>query len=155
MSLSSLGEESPGMHPSPPWEAAAVARLDVVQSIVEVCLRVTGMGYGVIAHVTEDRWLACAVRDEIDFGLKVGGELPIQSTLCNEVRQRREAIAFDHASADPVWRDHLTPKTYGMESYISVPIVLADGEVFGTLCAIDPRPAAAIIASYLDLRTAA
>ena len=30
---------------------------------------------------------------------------------------------------------------YGFQSYISVPIILADGTFFGTLCAIDPRPA--------------
>jgi signal transduction histidine kinase len=30
---------------------------------------------------------------------------------------------------------------YGFQSYISVPIVVADGSMFGTLCAIDPRPA--------------
>ncbi|WP_454761180.1 GAF domain-containing sensor histidine kinase [Caulobacter segnis] len=126
-----------------PDEVAAVSRLDTVQSILEVCLRATGMGYGVVAHVTQDRWLACAVLDEIDFGLGVGGELPIQSTLCNEVRQRQDVIAFDHASADPEWRDHHTPKAYGLESYIAVPITLADGEFFGTLCAIDPNPAPA------------
>lgn len=126
-----------------PAEVAAISRLDTVQAILEVCLRVTGMGYGVVAHVTEERWLACAVLDEIDFGLGVGGELPIQSTLCNEVRQRRETIAFDHASAEPQWRDHHTPRTYGLESYIAVPIILADGAFFGTLCAIDPGPAPA------------
>lgn len=36
---------------------------------------------------------------------------------------------------------HATPKTYGFQSYISVPIFRKDGEFFGTLCAIDPRPA--------------
>jgi K+-sensing histidine kinase KdpD len=30
---------------------------------------------------------------------------------------------------------------YGFQSYISVPITLADGTIFGALCAIDPRPA--------------
>jgi len=30
---------------------------------------------------------------------------------------------------------------YGFQSYISVPIASADGTIFGTLCAIDPRPA--------------
>ncbi len=30
---------------------------------------------------------------------------------------------------------------YGFQSYISMPIILADGSFFGTLCAIDPRPA--------------
>lgn len=114
-----------------------------VQSILQVCARVSGMGYVVIAHVTESRWVACAVSDEIGFGLGVGGELPIKTTLCNEVRQQRRAIAFDHASADPQWTDHPTPRLYGLESYIAVPIILADGAFFGTLCAIDPRPAPA------------
>lgn len=114
-----------------------------VQSILQVCARVSGMGYVVIAHVTESRWVACAVSDEIGFGLGVGGELPIKTTLCNEVRQQRRAIAFDHASADPQWTGHPTPPLYGLESYIAVPIILADGAFFGTLCAIDPRPAPA------------
>lgn len=124
-------------------ETAAVAALADVSDILEVCARVTGMGYVVVAHVTEDRWLACAVLDEVNFGLPVGGELPIRSTLCNEVRQTRAPIAFDQASADQLWRDHQTPKAYGLESYIAVPIVLDDGDFFGTLCAIDPRPAPA------------
>jgi signal transduction histidine kinase len=31
---------------------------------------------------------------------------------------------------------------YGFQSYVSTPIILKDGSFFGTLCAIDPRPAA-------------
>ncbi|WP_205853790.1 GAF domain-containing sensor histidine kinase [Phenylobacterium deserti] len=120
-----------------------IAHLPDVQSILQVCARVTGMRYTVVAHVTDKRWLACAVLDEVDFGLPVGGELPIKTTLCDEVRAGRETIAFDHASADPRWRDHHTPKAYGLESYIAVPIILSDGEFFGTLCAIDPKPARA------------
>ncbi len=30
---------------------------------------------------------------------------------------------------------------YGFQSYVSMPIILSDGSFFGTLCAIDPRPA--------------
>jgi len=30
---------------------------------------------------------------------------------------------------------------YGFQSYISLPIIKKDGTFFGTLCAIDPRPA--------------
>ncbi len=122
---------------------SVIARTESVESILQVCLKVTGMGYGVVAHVTDDQWLACAVRDQIGFGLAVGGELPLLTTICHEVRQIQAPIAFDHASIDPRWRDHHTPRTYKLESYIAVPIVLSDGELFGTLCAIDPRPAPA------------
>src|SRR5215217_3823818 len=63
---------------------ATVARIDAVPSILEVCCRITGMGFAAVARVTEDRWIACAVRDEIAFGLGVGGELPVRTTLCDE-----------------------------------------------------------------------
>lgn len=128
---------------SRPEETLDISGLADVRSILQVCARVSGMGYVVIAHVTEARWVACAVSDEIGFGLDVGGELPVETTLCNEVREKGASIAFDHASADPRWKDHATPRMYGLESYIAVPIVLADGSFFGTLCAIDPKPAPA------------
>lgn len=121
-------------------DVAIVARIDAVPSILEVCCRITGMGYAAVARVTEDRWIACAVRDEIDFGLGVGGELPIRTTLCDEVRESREVIVFDHAAEDPAFADHHTPRTYGLQSYISMPIFRSDGAFFGTLCAIDPNP---------------
>lgn len=140
-----MPEPSPPPRPRMTEEGplSLVARADSVESILEVCLKVTGMGYGVVAHVTEDRWLACAVRDQIAFNLPVGGELPVLTTLCHEVCRIGTPIAFDHASTDPEWRDHPTPNAYKLESYIAVPIVLADGEMFGTLCAIDPNPAPA------------
>ncbi|CAO3359259.1 GAF domain-containing protein [Azospirillum palustre] len=118
-----------------------VAGIAAVPTILDVVLRMTGMGFAAVARVTETRWVACQVLDPVGFGLKPGGELPVESTLCNEVRGHRRTIAFDDATADPRYCDHLTPRTYGLRSYISEPIVLADGEFWGTLCAIDPNPA--------------
>lgn len=118
----------------------AIARIDAVPSILEVCCRVTGMGFAAVARVTDTEWTACAVRDEIGFGLGVGGQLEVQTTLCDEVRSERETIVFDHAAEDPKYADHPTPRIYGLQSYISTPIIRSDGSFFGTLCAIDPEP---------------
>ena len=52
----------------------------------------------------------------------------------------RAPIVIEHASVDPVYKDHHTPKLYHFESYISVPILAMDGEYFGNLCALDPLP---------------
>ena len=65
----------------------------------------------------------------------------LETTICNEIRQHRQTIAFDRASGHPLFATHPTPAMYGFESYISVPIYRPDGEFFGTLCAIDPEPA--------------
>lgn len=99
------------------------------------------MGFAAVARVTDDKWVACSVRDEIGFGLQPGGELQLESTICHEIRQHRQPVFFDDATQHPEFSTHHTPRTYGLRSYISVPIVLSDGSFFGTLCAIDPNPA--------------
>ena len=121
-------------------DVAAVGRLNVVPKILEVVCRTTGMGFAAVARVTEDRWVVCAVRDEIDFGLKPGGELVVETTLCDEIRGHGQTIIFGDAQNSETYRNHHTPRLYGLRSYISVPI-RHDGAFFGTLCAIDPNPA--------------
>ena len=122
-------------------DIAAVQSIDAVPRILEVICRITGMGFSAVARVTEERWVCCAVRDEIAFGLAPGGELTVETTICNEIRQSGQAVVIDHVTADEVYCGHPTPAKYGFQSYISIPIVLADGRFFGTLCAIDPKPA--------------
>jgi signal transduction histidine kinase len=112
-----------------------------VPTILNVVCRVTGMGFAAVARVTERRWVCLAVNDEINFGLKPGGELKVETTICHEVRDAREAVIIDHAAQDAVYCGHPTPTMYGFQSYISMPIFLKDGSFFGTLCAIDPKPA--------------
>lgn len=117
-----------------------VKKIAIVPGMLEVICRSTGMGFAAVARVTEDRWIACEVRDEIGFGLQSGGELPIKTTICNEIRQTRQPVVFDNVALSPQYRSHPTPELYGLQSYISMPIILNTGEFFGTLCAIDPNP---------------
>jgi signal transduction histidine kinase len=119
----------------------AIERIDAVPRILEVACRSTGMGFAAIARVTDDRWVCCAMRDEIAFGLEPGNELRLETTICNQIRQSHQAVVIEHVAEDEVFRGHHTPAMYGFQSYISIPIMLADGSMFGTLCAIDPRPA--------------
>lgn len=122
-------------------DIAAVGRISAVPSLLRLICQNTGMGFAAVARVTDGTWTACAVQDDIDFGLKAGGQLEVTTTLCSESRAAREPVVIDHASLDPVYRDHHTPRIYKIESYISVPIIRPGGTYFGNLCAIDPRPA--------------
>ncbi|MDQ6481320.1 ATP-binding protein [Dyadobacter sp. LHD-138] len=118
-----------------------IKQIPIVPTMLEVICRSTGMGFAAIARVTQDRWIACDVRDEIGFGLVSGGELKIETTICNEIRDMREAVVIDHVDKSEVYHNHHTPKLYGLQSYISFPIIKKNGDFFGTLCAIDPNPA--------------
>jgi hypothetical protein len=119
----------------------AVKKISIVPAMLDVVCGITGLGFAAVARVTGDRWLACTVRDDVNFGLKAGDELEIKTTLCDEIRDSHEAIVIDHVAKDEKYRDHHTPRIYGLRSYISFPIILKTGDFFGTLCAIGTEPA--------------
>jgi hypothetical protein len=119
----------------------AIGGIPAVPTILELVCRTTGMGFAAVARVTEDRWVACEVHDKIGFGLEPGGELKVETTICSEIRRDGIEVIIDQVSADETYSRHPTPALYGFESYISVPIRLPNGTFFGTLCAIDPKPA--------------
>ncbi|MBK5373738.1 GAF domain-containing sensor histidine kinase [Pseudomonas sp. TH08] len=119
----------------------AIRSIDAVPVILSMVKHLTGMRFAAVARVTDSNWVACAVDDSIEFGLKPGGELVLESTICHEIRQHKQPVIFGHASTHAIFSAHHTPKTYGLESYISIPIVKANGDFFGTLCAIDSVPA--------------
>jgi signal transduction histidine kinase len=122
-------------------DVEVVRRIDIVPTILDTVCRLTGMGFAAVARVTEDRWIACEVLDKIGFGLLPGGELQVETTICHEIRESSQAVVISDVQADPVYCHHHTPALYGLRSYISMPIIRADGSFFGTLCCIDPNPA--------------
>ena len=118
-----------------------IQRIPIISTLLNVICKTTGMGFAAVARVTEDRWIACSVQDEIQFGLVPGGELKVETTICNEIRDSHQAVVIDHVQENEAFCNHHTPLMYGFQSYISFPIVLKNGDFFGTLCAIDPKPA--------------
>ena len=127
--------------PDPAADITLVERLGAVPAILQLLCETTGLGFAAVARVTDHAWVACAVLDRIGFGLRPGGALDVSTTFCDSIRASCLPIVIDHASADPVYASHPTPRRYGFESYISVPIIRRDGSVFGTICALDPKPA--------------
>jgi signal transduction histidine kinase len=122
-------------------DIAAIQGIDALPTLLAVLCDLTGMGFAAVARVTEGTWTACAVMDTINFGVGVGSQLPIETTLCLEAKHLNGPIVSDDLSADPAYAAHITPRLYQIKGYISVPIVLQTGRYFGSLCAIDPGPA--------------
>lgn len=128
----------------------AVQSISAVPTMLRVVAETTGMRFACIARVDEETWTTCAVHDQLGLGLKPGDTLDLATTLCNEVRAGNKLILMDKASEDPVYKTHHTPKIYGFESYISVPVYRPGGEFFGTLCALDPEPKAVSAPKVVD-----
>lgn len=117
-----------------------IDRISAVPMILRVITEVTGLRLSMIAHVTDETWTCCALNDQLGFDLEVGGQLEVSTTLCSEIHRDRLPIVIHHASVDPVYHDHPTPKLYRFESFVSVPIVLSSGDYFGNVCALDSKP---------------
>jgi len=68
-----------------------------------------------------------------------GARIDMEGVYCTTVALRRERLKVSDATEDPVWSDLPAAKD-GIISYMGVPLILPDGEVFGTLCAITLKP---------------
>lgn len=121
-------------------DVAEIGRIEAVPRILETVAHITGSRFTAIARVTETTWTACATLDSLGFGLVPGGQLVLETTICDEIRQSSTSVVFARASTHPLYSKHHTPRIYGLESYASVPIHRPDGSFFGTLCAIDSSP---------------
>ncbi len=121
-------------------DVQTIKNIPAIANLLEVICSSTKMGFAAVARVTEDYWLACAVKDHIQFGLKPGEELKIETTICNEIRSSEQIVVIDNVAEDKNFKNHHKQLLYGFKSYISVPIKLKTGYFFGTLCAIDPNP---------------
>src|SRR5580698_4926607 len=78
----------------------AIQKIGAVPKVLDVASRLTGMGFVAVARVTSDRWVCCAVRDTIQFGLEPGGELRVETTICNEIRQHGQTVVINDVATD-------------------------------------------------------
>src|SRR6185295_2742668 len=97
------------MAPDLSADIAAVQGIDAVPRILEVVCRTTGMGFAAVARVTEGRGIACAGREQMKCGLKPGGEIKVETPICNEIRQSGKAVVIDAVTTDPQYCGHPTP----------------------------------------------
>lgn len=128
----------------------AVQALTAVPTIMQVIAQTTGLRWLCVSRVTQDAWTMCAVRDELGFGLAPGDEIAIANTFCDQVRRTDTGVVIDDVSNDADYHAHPIPQMFGFASYFSLPVYRKDGEFFGTLCGLDPRPASLRTESTLN-----
>lgn len=122
-------------------DVAMIGRIRAVPAMLKVICDMAGLRFAAVSRVTDDNWTACAVLDQLNYGIGVGGELDLTTTICYDIHRSHDCVVIDKASEDPIYRNHHTPRIYVFESYIAVPVFRTDGSFFGTICALDPKPA--------------
>lgn len=82
--------------------------------------------------------------------IAAGTELPLANTFSSLIAGSVEPLLIGDTRRDPAVRGHPAAAVPNLGSFIGVPIVLADGTLFGTLGAVDPDPQA-LTSSQADL----
>jgi two-component system, cell cycle sensor histidine kinase and response regulator CckA len=88
--------------------------------------------------------LADCTVDEILFAgitglpeVPAGHRLPLSQTICRHVVDSGESLAVENTKTHPLGRSEVTLHELGIEAYLGVPLVTADGNVVGVLCTVD------------------
>jgi signal transduction histidine kinase len=104
------------------------------------------MGFAAIAKDAGESWVICRVKNDIGFKIIPGGRpvasgMVLDTFICQETGKSGGIVVIENVETDPFYQGHPASKMDGFKSYISVPIHRKDGNFFGTLCAIDSKPA--------------
>ncbi len=116
-----------------------VGRIDAVPKILGAVRHVTGMEFAAIVHVAAGRWIVCEGLGGDEAGIRPGDSVELDEMICADVGDTRRPVVIDCADSDPRYADHPARERAEFRSFLSFPIILADGSFFGTLCAFDAQ----------------
>ncbi|MCP8970459.1 sensor domain-containing diguanylate cyclase [Ectobacillus ponti] len=72
--------------------------------------------------------------------IQEGTTISLQGSICQLVFASRQPVIIDDVGEHPVVGCLPTIREANIKSYLGVPILTSDGEMFGTLCAVDSEP---------------
>ncbi len=98
-----------------------------------------GFNLWMVTHTLVDDWIVLAAEDN-GYDISAGDVFNWSDSFCSRmVRNEGPRIAPDANKID-IYRQAPIAQKVNISSYIGVPISIGDGSLFGTLCAIDPKP---------------
>lgn len=113
----------------------------LVQRVLRVVREELDMDVAFLAEFDLDKQVYREIEgDAVSFGLKVDDSLLLSQSYCERLVSGTLSNIVPDAPHDP--RVNHLPVTSGSQigAYIGVPVVLPDGEVYGTLCALSHTP---------------
>src|SRR5690349_4124472 len=98
-----------------------------------------GMGLWMVTRTTGEDWVVLEAADTA-YDVGPGALFRWSDSFCSRMVRGEGPTAAPDASAVPAYAEAPIGRQVDIGSYVGVPLTLADGSLFGTLCAIDPQP---------------
>lgn len=113
--------------------------LEKWQKLIDLMAKITGVPSGLITKLTEDQLEVFLTNSNADnlFKPKNKFELGL-GWYCETVAGTRKELLVTNALKSEEWKNNPSI-AYNLISYMGMPILWPDGEVFGTFCILDTR----------------
>lgn len=102
--------------------------------------RMIGVRSAFVSRLDSQMMTLLDVWEDAGCGFEAGAAVPLEDTFCQLVRATSEPMIVEDAANDVRVQNLATRSQFGIGCYLGVPITLDNGEVFGTLCLLDPQP---------------
>ena len=147
-----MASPEPGLMASPVVQAKSDGSTfaHACANVIEYLKQAIPMGFWAVTRYDGVDQVYLEVRDDA-YGLAAGDAHRWEDSFCiNMVAGRTPQIAPD-AMAVPEYAAAGVARQIDIGSYVGVPLVRSDGELFGTLCGLDPAPQSDDLAAQASL----
>jgi len=114
---------------------------DACKGVLEYLQERFGLGLWMVTRTVGDEWIVLRASDaDGGYGISSGAVFRWSDSLCSRMVAGEGPPAAPDAMAVPAYAQAPIATVLPVGAYLGVPIELPDGELFGTLCAVDPSP---------------
>ena len=132
---------------------ASTRSADALRDLLHNLRVLLAMDIAFVAEFVDDRkiYRHLAHAEDNELPVKAGDAVPLETTLCQRVVDGRLPEHLANARAEPSLAELLaSPKALNIGAYLSTPVVLRDGSVYGTLCCISHTARSALGSRQID-----
>jgi len=134
-------------------QLAPRAGLDFAQAsraVVDYLAEHVPMGMWTVSRYDGARQVYLELTDTA-YGLTRGDAVDWDDTFCTHMSAGRAPQIAGDAMADPVYRTTAVAREREIGAYVGIPLRWADGQLFGTLCGLDPAARGDRLDEHADL----
>ena len=127
-------------------EAGSDAMTAVISKLLSNLRALLGMDIALVAEFLNGQRIFrhVDVDQSLPSKLHVGESVPLEGTYCQRVIDGRLPAMIPNTAALPETQSLAATQGLGIGAYLSAPVVLANGEVYGTLCCISHQARSAL-----------
>lgn len=130
-------------YPFPDFNTASTEVLNFLQQRLNFDL-------WMVTRTEDNDWIVLQAKDQ-GYGVKEGMVFSWADSFCSQMVLGRGPRIAPCANEIPAYAEAPIAQQVKIGAYVGMPLVLSDGSLFGTLCAIDPEPQLETITTELPL----